>query len=354
MNTSEKIAMVRKMFVHRTDTYLEQWIDTKGIHYGRKEEELTDDVILNHLTGKKTISSYAIREDDTVKWLCLDVDVTPKGRKELDAAQWLEETKQVVRQLVKLLFRLHIPFRVEQSGSKGFHVWVFFNNPVPASKAYLLGSFIEVYAPKGDYTNIEVFPKHRSFTESDFGFSVKIPLGIHRKTDTRCFFVNSSFEPYEDQWQVLSSVNTLTEARIDAIIEEEGIKDEVEDKNVYTPSSDYVCMSRIMSEGVDNGNRDAGFFQISCFLQSQGMPYPIAEKVLAEIPDHGDPPFGEEALQVKLESAYKKNYYPSPCKDSNIDSFCSSSCRRWNRKVENRWTKYGREAKDAVGNISRD
>ena len=356
MTTNQKIGLMNRWFVHRTDAYLEQWVNEDGTHYATKQEPFTNDHVLKHLQGTKTFSTYPMSTDDTVKWICFDVDVSPKARKDkLTDEENTENTQRTVKRVAKMLNQLGVGFKVERSGSKGYHLWVFFDKPIVTRKAYIFGQFIQVHLPANQYVNVEVFPKHERYEENSFSFGVKMPLGIHRKTNVRCFFIRGTFEPYEDQWKIFDTIKPLTEGELDAIIKEWGIKDvEEAPLQIYTPNPDYICMKRIMTEGVDNGNRDAGIFQLACYLQSQGMPHEIAETVLERVPDNGTPPLTDQQRDIKLKSAYAKQYYPSPCRDDNLDSFCSSSCRRWDNKVSKRWTKFGADKKQAAGNISRD
>lgn len=352
MTDEEKIELIRSLFVGRDDCYLEQWVDERGTHYGKVDRQLTRRVIKTHLLGTKTISAYQIAKDDTVKFLCFDVDVSPKGKATCTEEEWLTVVQDTTKSVVAILFRLGIPFRVETSGGKGYHIWVFFDRPVLTRKAYLLGNFVHTYIPKDDRVNVEVFPKQEEYV-GGFGYGIKIPLGIHQRTQRRCFFVDNTFTPHKDQWKILQTIKPLTTERIDAIIKEWGIQDERPAVPQDT-AQDYMCMSRIMNDGVTNGNRDTGIFQLACFLRGQGLSYGMADAVLAKVPDQGDPPMNDKQREIKLRSAYDKNYAPSPCKDRNLDEFCSSSCVRWPTKLKNEWTRYGRKPDEAVGVISRD
>jgi hypothetical protein len=66
------------------------------------------------------------------------------------------------------------------------------------------------------------------------------------------------------------------------------------------------------------------------------------------------PPLDDETVHKKLQSAYEKDYTSYVCNKSEVDPFCSSSCRFWQAKVSNRWLRFDRKAEDAVGVISRD
>src|SRR5690349_7502977 len=98
METQEKIDLLWERFVHRSDTYAEQWFDPKrGGGYNRKKYgecthsppcrmrgkdcadikyiELTEMKLVRHLQGAITVGTYALNQNDTVKWLCLDMDI---------------------------------------------------------------------------------------------------------------------------------------------------------------------------------------------------------------------------------------------------------------------------------------
>jgi hypothetical protein len=90
---------------------------------------LTDSVIYQHLTGKKTIGLYALLQDETCWFVAAD----------FDREEWREDALAYVAAAKES----GIPAYLERSRSgKGGHVWIFFEVPVPASLARKLGCFL--------------------------------------------------------------------------------------------------------------------------------------------------------------------------------------------------------------------
>ena len=113
MTRAEKIiSLFRQKFVQRDDCYPVQYGNNGG-GYTVVKAKLTDDVILCHLRGGKTIGLYG-SADSMTKWLCIDID-------DLDEV--------AVREVQNHIGRFNIPHLTEFSGKKGYHVWIFFDKP---------------------------------------------------------------------------------------------------------------------------------------------------------------------------------------------------------------------------------
>ena len=82
----------------------------------------------------------------------------------------------------RVLEKYDIPYYTENSGFKGYHLWVFFGSSVPAKtlRDGLLEMYksVEIVDPGLHY---EIFPKQFSAGGS-LGHVVKAPFGVHRKT----------------------------------------------------------------------------------------------------------------------------------------------------------------------------
>lgn len=83
---------------------------------------LTDNQIQRHLEGRQLIGLYPLLQDNT-SWLIAA---------DFDKNSWLEDCKS----FIATCSRHNIPAYLERSRSgKGGHVWIFFTQPYPASKA---------------------------------------------------------------------------------------------------------------------------------------------------------------------------------------------------------------------------
>lgn len=146
-------------FVSRVNPYAVQ--TNKGYFVVRKD--LTIEDIKEHLLGKKTIGLYTISSEGLVKWGCIDLDELNEEKARFIQTQFSDYDT-----------------RLEFSGSKGYHIWVFFKEPVDAVFAYtMLRARMNLIGIK-----CEVFPKQPKLTAiTPLGNLVKLPLGLHRKSN---------------------------------------------------------------------------------------------------------------------------------------------------------------------------
>lgn len=190
------VRLLRERFLNRTDLVAIQapWgkpcpVDANGT---------LDELLLGHLLGAEVpeakvryvnrrgsgamkgrfrVGSYCPSLDDTTRWLCLDFD--GPGH-----AHSLADSQATAGNAFDTFTEAGLPVYLEQSGGgKGWHLWCFFDPPIPAAKAQELGHAL---APKdapladGKMANassnrgIEVFPKQKS-RRSGFGNLVWLP-----------------------------------------------------------------------------------------------------------------------------------------------------------------------------------
>ena len=99
---------------------------------------VTNEVVRNHLLGFNpdevskrdfTIGVYPLLLDETCWFLAID----------FDKSSWMEDVSAFSRTCKSY----NVPFALERSRSgKGGHIWIFFVEPIPASLARKLGSFL--------------------------------------------------------------------------------------------------------------------------------------------------------------------------------------------------------------------
>lgn len=147
----QKIAIFRGLFRGRTDIFANRWQNKQGrsgysvtcdsewvrgvCHKPRIKcqdcnhrqfIEVNDQIIYRHLAGQQVVGVYPLMHDNTCYFLAADFD---KG-------EWKDE----VIEMSKACQSFKIPHAIEISRSgNGVHLWIFFNEKVPAKKARLLG-----------------------------------------------------------------------------------------------------------------------------------------------------------------------------------------------------------------------
>jgi hypothetical protein len=157
------------LFVHRKDVYAVQVRYGNKYIYVPKYQPLTQEDIEKHLEGKITLGVYTLGLDNTVKWMCFDIDSQHVKNSE-------DARDLIYKRCAQKFGRGAV--RVEASGSPcNFHVWVFFADPIEARFARALGLKI-----LENIDHVELFPKQMVLTGKRLGNLVKLPLGYHKKS----------------------------------------------------------------------------------------------------------------------------------------------------------------------------
>lgn len=136
--------------------------DCYGSEHGAcVRERLTPDVFRNHLMDGPYIGVYPaaprVNAESICVWGCSDIDV-----ENLDAAKLLQRTLEMAG----------VVSWIERSRSKGYHVWVFSSEPVPAEN---MRRMLLVAHQVADYPAREVNPKQSDVSLKKVGNYVRLP-----------------------------------------------------------------------------------------------------------------------------------------------------------------------------------
>jgi len=213
---AECLALV-SAFAGREGVYARQWASPTGkAGYAPVHSPFTVDVARRHLMGAETVGIYTLRSDASVRWLCLDVDITKASLRKArtrGAFEALQRQAQAVAcQLVDVAASVGLEALVEDSGNKGRHVWILFESWVPAAAVRRLGRRLTGRlddVPKA--ISVEVFPKQTRPPRGDgLGNLVKLPLGVHRLTERWCPFVRPDGTPHPAPFRLLNEVRRVS------------------------------------------------------------------------------------------------------------------------------------------------
>lgn len=212
------------IFYDNAVAYAEAELDASGgVSYKTKKEvpDLAD--VIDHLDGVRTLGAYTLQGGDMVRWAAFDVD----------SKLGLDEAKKLASKLALWLASKNIPFHVEFSGSKGYHIYLFF---IDKESGKLVKKMMDrvrdiVGAPKSGDVHVEVFPKQGETTKTNpFGNLLRLPLGIHYGTKNKCFFVNTTewetgapLDPEKvfDEKTTLAALTEAVESEGDQAVEKE-------------------------------------------------------------------------------------------------------------------------------------
>jgi superfamily II DNA or RNA helicase/very-short-patch-repair endonuclease len=238
-----KVRLFRSLFRGREDVYARRFENRKTGKYGyasacanewvrgvcekprvkcadcthRRFLPLTDDVIRWHLSGADASGQafvagvYALLPDDTCRFLAIDFD---KSSWQEDAAACIESCRL-----------LNLPTALERSRSGlGAHLWLFFEEPVPAALARRLGSHVltetmEQRPELGLDSYDRLFPSQDTLPQGGFGSLIALPLQREPRDRGNSVFLDADLKPWADQWAFLASVHRLGRKQIESVVQ---------------------------------------------------------------------------------------------------------------------------------------
>ena len=189
---------------------------------------VTDLVVRNHLQGfdpldragrNFTIGVYPMLPDETCWFLAAD----------FDKASWQED----VRTFLGTCSLFNVPASIERSRSgNGGHVWIFFAEPVPATLARQMGTFLlsqtmERRPEIGLDSYDRFFPSQDTLPKGGFGNLIALPLQKKPRENGNSVFVDEHFVPYEDQWAFLATLSRMTQADVQTVVRNAEKQDEL-------------------------------------------------------------------------------------------------------------------------------
>jgi len=284
---------------------------------------------VRHLRGYESLGIYPLLPDGTVWFAAIDID---------------EDDPILAAEVRDTLMDWDVPAYIETSKSKGYHVWVFFSEPVPARKvrALLLAAW-KTAAPERPAP--EVFPKQDYATRVRFGNYINLPYFPPHTTNGRRVMVDGPRALSLEEF--LAVVRRMTAAELDAVIEAHGIK-LVSDPRRQSPPANVVplrgallaCAKAFLENGVDEGGRDVSLFTLAKHLRRAGYPQEVALALVQQANSRCQPPVSDAAVQQKVDSAYSgaggQGYVSLGCDDPIWSSkFCpgKEECHVWQRKT---------------------
>ena len=234
----EKIALFRSLFRGREDVYPKRWENARTRRSGyapvcgnewkpgicgkprikcgacpnQAFVAVTDEVMGEHLRGRRTVGVYPMLADGACWFLAADFD---RESWRADAGAFLAACRSK-----------GVPGVLERSRSgNGGHVWIFFAEPVPAALARRLGSHLLTEAMEsrpdlGFKSYDRFFPSQDTVPEGGFGNLIALPLQGGPREQGNSLFLDESFAPHGDQWAFLSSLRRMTLAEAAAIVDE--------------------------------------------------------------------------------------------------------------------------------------
>lgn len=189
----------------------------------KPERQLSEGDVREHLSGSCTYGIYILKRDNTTKILCFDIDL-PKKQIEQNLFKLpdikeplLDDVNSIVDELRIKLGLTEQNYLIEDTGGRGYHIWVFFDQSLPSKDVRLIASAI------GDSANIhcEIFPAADEVESDRYGKLVKLPLGLHRKYGKMSTFIvlrHGKAEVVADPFRVLHAIQPVPRHAIEEFL----------------------------------------------------------------------------------------------------------------------------------------
>lgn len=237
-----KIAMFRSLFRGREDVYARRFESRKtgksgyqpacahewvrglcekprvkcGVCSQRRFLPVTDLVIHQHLSGRDeaghdlVMGLYPMLPDESCFLLVADFD---KSSWQDDAAAFRATCHG-----------LGLPVSLERSRSgNGGHLWLFFQEALPAALARRLASYIltETMEQRPDLgldSYDRLIPNQDTLPQGGLGNLIALPLQKLPRGQGNSVFLDDVFNPYPDQWAYLATIEKIGRSQAEAIV----------------------------------------------------------------------------------------------------------------------------------------
>ena len=307
----------------------------------RNYQELTDEWVWKHISGQKDLILYLLRHDGIKFGAC-----------DFDYGSHFEDAKIVRDFSVKL----GLPCYIARSSRKGYHLYWFFKEPVPAHLftslvSHIFGEvgFQQRYLANMSVPMPEVFPKQTTFVIEKQGNGIKIPMIEPRmKEGFNCWVTDDSTPiPPEEQWEYFGNMNEVVLETLQKVIEEnkvfvseapvsasrrsarEGDKGPVEYKPSSPPSGDFlkvVSMCPAMKQFWEQDEN--GMYKFDKVANNHGVPHMarVASLSFARATTNGYEAIRGRWKSTKTEEAIKyadsSTQHPWTCKAMQDHGLC--------------------------------
>ncbi|MEC5422926.1 DEAD/DEAH box helicase family protein [Virgibacillus sp. C22-A2] len=214
----DRIKLFRNLFKGREDVFAVRWEydnGKKGYSPARDRQRqnllpITDQVIYDHLIGKRIIGVYPMLKDETCWFLAVDFD---KNNWKMDASAFIEVCKS---------HKVPVSIEISRSGN-GCHIWIFFENSIPANLARRLGNVLLTRTLEKRYqlgidSYDRMFPNQDTLPQGGFGNLIALPLQHFPRKSGNSVFVDENFNAYPDQWSYLAKIRKMDRKEIESIV----------------------------------------------------------------------------------------------------------------------------------------
>ena len=278
--------------VHITTKKAAEGAKQKGKAF-TEHKPVTAELWEQHLKGERGVGIVPIRDDGTVYWSAIDVDVYGG---ELDHAA-----------LEKKLLELRLPLVVMRSKSGGAHLVLFCAEPVPAKFVRVK---LAAWAVLIGYAGVEIFPKQDEITRpGDVGNWLNMPYFDHAKTTRYAIW----------DGKPLSAEEFLTKAATRRVTKEQLASFNTNSEGLFDDGP--PCLQHLVTHGFPKGTRNRGLFNIGVLVRFSGSD-DWKERLDAANRSYMSPPLSTPEVSTTIKSLSRKQYFYT-CSQDPLVSVCN-------------------------------
>jgi hypothetical protein len=177
------------------------------------KQRITSVTIEDMLKESKSLLTYQelhTLNDANIKWVCIDLDIS---KQEIDLNAVNEENLKLVKtsadEICSFLKSIEIPYLLEFSGRRGFHIWITFEELLSKEDGYYLVQFILSNTQLQQNIIADKFPASPTVSKNSKGIGkgVKLPLSQNKGSNKLSFFIDDKNEFNFDENKRLSVPN---------------------------------------------------------------------------------------------------------------------------------------------------
>ena len=256
----------------RDDVYALQ--DSSGNYYP-KHSPFTLDIYQDDST---TVGAYLVGSNDLVKSAVIDIDINKKDLLLYPREVFDPLLKRQTLQIQAVLESKGFSSVIEDSGNKGYHLWIFLEREVSAMDLrhtlHKLENDFRLVDPRLHW---ELFPKQDRVADNKLGNLIKLPFQFHKVTNKRCAFVDSDFKAYLPHALPINDIELIAKAPVNKGNVVHKISGSVH--NDIKPHNMDLMFTKCSKLAQIESSHDPGIFENTAghvarlFLASQMVPF---------------------------------------------------------------------------------
>ena len=348
-HTSENEKLIFLSFFKGHENHFACQVDS---YYRPINQSLSGKYLDTHFKGLNTFGIYILNKSSKCNFICIDIDI-PKSK--LEDIEFENKNKKYTHLKNKLNTLLNIIIEklniekdsilLEDTGGRGYHIWIFFEDTIAGKDVRKLYHIIKTYTD----LDFEFFPKQSNLTEKrNYGNLIKLPLGIHQKYNRRStlFTVNDSRTSFISTWEAnfvhLQNIKKVKKKKIEEIIKnnkallEKEVILEIKNEKIteigriyYKDDLNFLFENcPALNELIKNANQNIELNHAELFhLSNIILSIPNREEFLINIIKKSlGSKFNNDITRREIELI--KNLYPTSCNKLIQDGICKIYCNK--------------------------